>query len=67
MTIVDTFLTNAMAASDMLTVYADMVLDNLESLSDKDQQKLLSKIATTQPADANEAGALAIIQYLIGS
>jgi len=67
MTIVDTFLTNAMAASDMLTVYADMVLDNLESLSDKDQQKLLSKIAKTQPADANEAGALAIIQYLIGS
>jgi len=62
---IDKFLANALSASDMLTTYTDMALDNLELLDSKNIPALLDKITTTTPADVNEAGALAIIKYLI--
>lgn len=61
----ETFLKNAMAASDLLASYGDVAIPKLEDLSTDEKAEFIGLLEQYEPEDACEAGAKAMLLFLL--
>jgi hypothetical protein len=61
----DDFISNLIEPSDLCQRYVDLVFDEIDSLSREDRLKLADKISKHKADNAEEAGAVAMILFII--
>jgi len=59
------FVKNAMAASDLLQTYGELVLDKTEDLAIHKLDRIVEEVKGYEPKDACEAGAKAMLLFLL--